>query len=57
MRKRNGKYYRKVKTCMGHVYWVEMPMEEVIAHDLELAGMILIPLLIEIIWAWAAGII
>ena len=57
MRKRNGKYYRKVKTCMGHVYWVEMPMEEVIAHDLELAGMILIPLLIEIIWAWAAGIL
>lgn len=57
MKKRNGIYYRKVKTCMGRVFWVEMSMEEVIAHDLGVAQFILAPFAMVWLFAWAAGML
>ena len=57
MRKINGKYYRKFKSTLGRVYWVEMSMDEVMAEDLYRGLLVLTPLVMIGIFALAAGLI
>lgn len=57
MRKINGKYYRKFKSTMGRVYWVEMSMDEVMAQDLYRGLLVIMPLIMIAAFAWAAGMI
>ena len=57
MKKRNGKYYAKEKTSLGHTFWVEMSHEEVVEHDLYWGAVILMPILCLLAFAVAAGII
>ena len=57
MRKRNGRYYRREKTSMGRVFWMEMSTAEVIEHDLYWLTVCLMPILCIALFAWAAGIL
>lgn len=57
MKKRNGKYYRRFKSAMGRVYWVQMSDQEVMAADLYRGLLVLMPLLMIALFAWAAGMI
>ncbi len=57
MRKINGKYYRKFKSTLGRVYWIEMSMDEVMAQDLYRGLLVLTPLVMIGIFALAAGLI
>lgn len=57
MKKRNGRYYRKYKTIMGRVLWVEMSEREVIETDIYRAALVVLPLIGIALMAWAAGMI
>lgn len=57
MKRRNGKCYRKFKGWTGRVYWIEMDRGEVIREEIYKASVILMPLFLIAIWAWAAGMI
>ena len=56
MRKINGKYYRKFKSTLGRVYWIEMKPAEVAEVMSYRAAMVLTPIATLIAFAWAAGI-
>lgn len=57
MKKINGEYYRRFKAQTGRVYWVRMSREEVMGEDLYRMLMVLMPLAMVWIMAWAAGMI
>lgn len=56
MKRMNGKYYRKFRSSMGRTYWIEMSLEEVFAQDLYKALIVLTPITMILVFAWAAGI-
>ena len=57
MRRRNGKRYRRLRTQMGRVYWIEMKEAEVAEMMIYRAAIVMTPVITMIAWAWAAGIL
>lgn len=57
MRKRKGKYYRRFKSAMGRVYWVEMKPGEIAEMEVYRATVVLTPLIMIAVMAKAAGMI
>lgn len=57
MKWRNGKPYRKFRTSMGRVLWVEMHEEEVLEMQIYRALVVLTPPIFIAVMAWAAGMI
>lgn len=57
MKKRNGKYYRRFKSAMGRVYWVEMKPGEIAEMEVYRATVVLTPLIMIAVMAKAAGMI
>lgn len=57
MRKINGEYYRRFKAQTGRVYWVRMSKEEVMGEDLYRMLLVVMPLAMIWIMAFAAGMI
>lgn len=57
MKRRNGKTYRRVRTQMGHTFWVEMKPEELKERKIFRALVAVTPAAFIAVMAWAAGMI
>ena len=57
MKKRGNKHYRKLKTQMGRVYWIEMRPAEVAEAMTFRAIVALTPIIMIVLFAWAAGML
>lgn len=57
MKRKNGKYCRKLKTQMGRVYWIEMRPAEVAEVMTYRAIVALTPIIMIAAFAWAAGML
>ena len=57
MKRRNGKAYRKFKSAMGRVYWIEMKPAEVAEVERFRALVAMTPIIMIAVFAWAAGML
>ena len=57
MKRKNGKIYRKFRGQMGRVYWIEMKPDEVAEAQLYRTVILMTPLIMIAVFAWAAGMI
>lgn len=53
----NGWPCKKVRTAMGHVLWIRMTEDEILARDVYRLIVAATPLLMILLFAWAAGML